>query len=301
MVRARASLRKPEIELHEFSEFLRLVEHGFPHPLVRWHYHDAYELHLIVATSGKLFVGDHIGDFAPGNVVLTGPRLPHNWITTDGGQVALRDMAIQFGHTPIELTAKYIPELKEIMPLLERAKYGVEFLDAGERVHEALCRICDLSGLERFAEFLKLLTHLAQNTAYRLLSSAQMQSFDDDVSLEKINSVFNHILENYREEISAEKLAAGLGMSQSKFSRFFRQATGNNFTAFVNHIRINKACDLLMNSEMYVANICYEVGFNNVANFNRRFLELKGMTPKAFRLQAQKRFGSELVKVRGRT
>jgi AraC-like DNA-binding protein len=291
MVTARASLPKPEIELYEFSEFLRYLEHGFPDPLVRWHYHDAYELHLIVATSGKLFVGDYIGDFAPGNVVLTGPRLPHNWITTEGEQVELRDMAIQFGHAPIELTAKYIPELKEVMPLLERSKYGVEFLDAGEHVRGALCRIRDLSGLERFAEFLKLITHLAQETSYRLLSSAQMQSFEDEVSLARINSVFNYILENYREEISAETLAAGLGMSQSKFSRFFRQATGNNFTAFVNHIRINKACHLLVNSDMYVANICYEVGFNNVANFNRRFLELKGMTPKAYRLQAQKRFG----------
>lgn len=288
---ARASLRKPEIELYEFSEFLRYLEHGFPDPLIRWHYHDAYELHLIVATSGKLFVGDYIGDFCPGNVVLTGPRLPHNWITTEGERVDLRDMAIQFGHAPIELTAKYIPEMNEVMPLLERSRYGVEFLDAGKYVRQSLCRIRELSGLERFAEFLKLLTHLAQETSYRLLSSAQMQSFDDEASLAKINAVFNYILENYREEISAETLADSLGMSQSKFSRFFRQATGNNFTAFVNHIRINKACHLLMNSDMYVANICYEVGFNNVANFNRRFLELKGMTPKAFRLQAQKRFG----------
>lgn len=296
MVAAKASLRRPEIELYEFSEFLRYLEHGFPDPLVRWHYHDAYELHLIVATSGKLFVGDYIGDFAPGNVVLTGPRLPHNWITTEGEAVALRDMALQFAHAPIELTANYIPELKEVMPLLERSKYGVEFLDAGERVHEGLCRIRELSGLERFAEFLKLMKHLAQNTPYRLLSNAQMQSFEDEASLAKINAVFNYILENYREEISAEKLADSLGMSQSKFSRFFRQATGNNFTAFVNHIRINKACDMLMHSDMYVANICYEVGFNNVANFNRRFLELKGVTPKTFRLQAQRRFGIDGVK-----
>ena len=51
-----------------------------------------------------------------------------------------------------------------------------------------------------------------------------------------------------------------------------------------------------MHSDMYVANICYEVGFNNVANFNRRFLELKGMTPKAFRLQARRRFGIDGAK-----
>jgi AraC-like DNA-binding protein len=283
-------LRTPELELYEFSEFLRYLEHGFPDPLVRWHYHDAYELHLIVATSGKIFVGDYIGDFSPGNVVLTGPRLPHNWITTDilSETVPLRDMAIQFSHTPIDLAARYIPEFREIMPLLERARYGVEFFNVGERVRQDFCRIRELSGMERFAEFLKLLAVLAKSNAYQLLSSAQMQSFDDDASLAKINAVFNYILDNYSKPISAETIAATLGMSQSKFSRFFRKATGNNFTAFVNHIRINKACHLLMNTDMYIATICYEVGFNNVANFNRRFLDMKGVTPKEFRSRLSK-------------
>lgn len=292
-MRVKMPHRRPEIELYQFSEFVRYLEHGFPDPLVRWHYHEAYELHLIVATSGKLFVGDYIGDFAPGNVVLTGPRLPHNWITTEGESVALRDMAIQFGHTPMELTANYIPELKEVLPLLDRARFGVEFFGVDDAVQQALSRIRDLTGLERLAEFLKLLTRLAQCNDYQLLSSAQMQSFDDDISLVKINEVFDYILENFSGPISAETLAAKLGMSQSRFSRFFRQATGNNFTAFVNHIRINRACHLLTYSDMYIANICYEVGFNNVANFNRRFLELKGMTPKEFRARTQLTFNAE--------
>lgn len=287
--------RTPELELYEFSDFLRYLEHGYPSSQVRWHYHDAYELHLIVATSGKLFVGDYIGDFAPGNVVLTGPRLPHNWITIDEieGTFPLRDMAIQFAHAPIDLAAKYMPELREVMPLLERARYGVEFFDVGERVQSDFMRIRALSGVERLAEFFKLLAGLAKCNNYQLLSSAQMQSTDDAASLAKINLAFNYILENYSKPISAETMAATLGMSQSKFSRFFRKATGNNFTAFVNHIRVNKACHLLVNTDMYIANICYEVGFNNVANFNRRFLELKDTTPKAFRAQAQRRYGGE--------
>lgn len=48
---------------------IRCLDHGFPTPLARWHCHDEYELHLIVATSGKAFVGDWIGPFQPGHVV----------------------------------------------------------------------------------------------------------------------------------------------------------------------------------------------------------------------------------------
>ena len=55
---------------------------------------------------------------------------------------------------------------------------------------------------------------------------------------------------------------------------------------------MNRACQLLMESERLVTHICYEVGFNNVANFNRRFLEIKGMTPTEFRRQAEHRFGA---------
>ena len=67
----------------EAGGFLRCLAHGIPSPLIRWHHHDEYELHLIMATSGKVFVGDYIGHFQPGHLVLTGPRVPHNWITTD--------------------------------------------------------------------------------------------------------------------------------------------------------------------------------------------------------------------------
>jgi AraC-like DNA-binding protein len=48
-----------------------------------------------------------------------------------------------------------------------------------------------------------------------------------------------------------------------------------------------------MDTDRYVTTICYEVGFNNVANFNRRFLEIKGMTPTDFRRQSASRFGVE--------
>ena len=93
----------------------------------------------------------------------------------------------------------------------------------------------------------------------------------------------------------AAQVAAELGMSESRFSRFFRRSTGNTFTDFVNRVRINRACQLLMESQRAVGHICYEVGFNNLANFNRRFLEIKGMTPTEFRRQAENRFSGAVA------
>jgi len=279
-------------EAPEVAGVLRCIAHGFPTPLARWHFHDEYELHLIVATSGKAFVGDWIGPFQPGHLVLCGPRLPHNWISLDlpDGGVAERDLVIQFPHQPIARAAEAIPELAQVMPLLERARHGIEFFGLSERAHAHWLDVKRARGIRRFAAFCDFLADLAQCTDYRLLSNVQMQGEDDDTGLERINAIVDRIAGDVAKPLSAGDMAAELGMSESRFSRFFRRATGNTFTDFVNRIRVNRACQLLMETDRLVTHICYEVGFNNVANFNRRFLEIKGMTPTEFRRQSDRRF-----------
>jgi len=273
---------------------LRCLEHGFPNPLVRWHYHEEYELHLIVETRGKVFVGDYIGQFEPGHLVLTGPRLPHNWISSDVPPegVALRDMVLQFPDAPLRQAAALIPELAEMLPLLERARHGIEFFGLSGKARERFERIKHRHGLQRFAEFCDFIGELARWHDYRLLSTVQLQSFDDDAALARISGILDYITEHFAEDFSMGDLCARVGLSESAFSRTFRRATGNTFTDFVNRLRINKACQLLMETDRYITNVCYDVGFNNVANFNRRFLQIKGQTPKAFRREAEARFGA---------
>jgi AraC-like DNA-binding protein len=274
---------------------IRCLEHGFPTPLARWHYHDEYELHLMVETSGKAFVGDYIGFFQPGHLVLTGPRLPHNWISLDlpEGGVKRRDLVIQFPHAPIQAASEHISEIREILPLLERAKHGIEFFGLSDRALNHWQRVKSARGLARFSAFCEYVIDLARCTDYRLLSHAPMQAADNDTELAQIDDIASRITQNLAEPLSAADLAAELGMTESRFSRFFRRATGNTFTGFVNRVRVNRACQLLMESDQLIAQIGYDVGFNNIANFNRRFLDIKGMTPSDFRKQAESRFGGK--------
>lgn len=287
--------RSPELgyEPPETAGFIRCLAHGFPNPLVRWHCHEEYELHLIVASSGKAFVGDYIGQFQPGHLVLTGPRLPHNWISTDvpDGGIAVRDLVIQFPHAPLEQAANGIPELGEVLPLLQRARHGIEFFGLADQAEACWHQVKASRGLVRIGTFVAFLGTLARCTDYRLLSQAQLQSADTDLQLGQIDAIVSRLMDDLAHPLSAADLAQELGMSESRFSRFFRRATGNTFTDFVNHVRINRACQLLMESDRYITDICYEVGFGNVANFNRRFLDIKGVTPSEFRRAGDGRFG----------
>jgi AraC-like DNA-binding protein len=141
------------------------------------------------------------------------------------------------------------------------------------------------------AAFTTFLAELARCTDYRLLSSVKMQGDPGTGDLDPLNAIVNRITADLSHGWAAADLAAELGMSESRFSRFFRRATGNTFTEFVNRVRVSRACQLLMDTERRITAICAEVGFHNVANFNRRFLEIKGMTPSEFRRQADRRFG----------
>jgi AraC-like DNA-binding protein len=275
-------------------EFVRCLEHGSPTPLERWHCHDEYELQLIVGARGRAFVGDYVGHFEPGHLVLTGPRLPHNWISTDlpPDGLDVRSLVIQFREEPLRDGMRAIKELEELGPLLERARRGIEFFGMSTGVRERFHRIKASHGLGRFAEFLALLQALKRCEDYRLLSSEDAPDLSAVDGRSTINKIVEYVNENYTEQISLAQVAALVNRSESSFSRYFSKATDSTFTAFVNRVRVHKACELLMNSEHQISRICYAVGFNNIANFNRRFLEIKGVTPREYRRQAMTRLGT---------
>ena len=150
----------PSYELMDDHEGHSLIyrQHGFPSPLVRWHFHKEYELHLIVASSGKVFIGDYIGNFAPDTLFLTGPNLPHNWISQvePDEVVARRDMLVNFTDEVLEDGSGVFSELNRLAPLLARARYGIEFRDPaliGES-RRLLQRIADSGGMTRLGYFL---------------------------------------------------------------------------------------------------------------------------------------------------
>lgn len=274
----------------DVDRLVRCVSHGAPSPLIRWHYHDDYELHMVVATSGKMFVGDYIGTFAPGNLVLTGPGLPHNWMSTDlpPEGVPLRDHCIVFNRTPIDQAALLIPELRGLAPLLDRAAQGVEFFNVSDDAIGYFQRISASRNVVRLGIFLEFLGVLSQCDNYRLLSNAWLsKEYLNDKSMNLIDAIVSYITEHHAEDITLAEVAKRFRMSESHFSRTFRSGTGNSFTDFLIRVRISRACQLLMQSDESVSNICYDVGFNNVANFNRRFLDVKGLTPSAFRKEAR--------------
>jgi len=283
-----ANIVQPDLELVAVprDESFKVWSHGYPYRTVRWHFHPEYEIQLITSTTGKYFVGDYIGNFAPGNLVMTGTNLPHNWVSNvpQGEHVDERCLILQFDAELVVNAIKVFPELKRVESLLDASRWGVLFTpETGAAAEPIMREMLGAQGMRRVTLFVALLDLLVQSAEQVKLASAAYSADPARYAETRINHVLSYIGKNLSQELRETELAELAGQSASAFSRYFRRHTGVPFVQYVNRLRINLACQLLMSGELSITDICYQVGFNNLSNFNRQFLALKDMSPSRWR------------------
>ena len=292
------SIIVPEIEMVDrTTRSIRYLQHGWPNELCRWHAHEEYELHLIIATRGKAFVGDHIGDFKAGDLFMTGPNLPHNWITDQvwSAPVAVRDMLVQFSHVSVEKLSQGFPEFSQVLELLQLAQSGIHF----EGFNPTFARghmesIRDSKGAERILAFVRFLVRLNEHAEKKTLSAAKLIHPEGGSKQARIAEVVDYVVKSFSDTISVGQAAKMAGMTEATFSRNFHAVTGHSFVEFLTRIRIGEACGMLYATDDQIIAIAQMTGFNNLANFNRHFQKLKGMTPSEYRDIARKDLAPKL-------
>jgi AraC-like DNA-binding protein len=249
-----------------------------------FHYHPEIELTLIVSSPGQRYVGDHIGRFAPGDLLLMGTNLPHMYTNDASFPGKARAVVVQFLPDCLGVDFFQRSEMRSIRLLLERANVGLQFYGrTREKVAAALENFNGLEGCSRLVSFLSLLETLAHSKEFRTLASP---AYSPSLALyqgERVNRVCELISKKFRDGITQGEAARAARMSVASFSRFFRRATNRTFRAFLNEVRIGHACQLLLETDQTVSEICYASGFGNLSNFNRQFLKLRKVAPRQYR------------------
>lgn len=251
-----------------------------------WNSHPECEIHLIREGSGTCHVGDHIGPFSAGDLFLIGGHLPHNWVTPlkPGETVRQRDVLVQFDPARLVRAGQELPELLQLETLLERAKRGLAFHGEARACGAALIEAIGVATrLARLSKLFDLLDLLCQTDEYTLLSSAGFVPSMDVGANKVLADVFHYLAENLEGDVRLSRAASISGMTETSFSRFFKKKTGNTFSRHLSELRIGKACGLLTNTDLPVTEICQDVGYANLSNFNRAFRDLRGMTPSHYR------------------
>jgi AraC-like DNA-binding protein len=93
------------------------------------------------------------------------------------------------------------------------------------------------------------------------------------------------IREHQTEDLSLGQVAAAVHTSIFYFCKLFRKVTGTTFTEFVSRTRVEKAKNLLLNPNLRISEIAYEVGFQSLTHFNRVFKKVVGESPTEYRIR----------------
>lgn len=260
----------------------RFVNARFDYP---WHYHPEFELSLVVSGTGLRHVGDSIESFGPGDLVLVGADTPHCWLSPPTAAKTDSAIVLQFSAAVFGGAFLGLLETRPIALLLQRAHVGLHF--AGPARDEAAQKLQALArpGItrpEKLSGLISVLTVLAAHDGGRPLALTEGRPGSTRES-SRAAEVLRYIRGHAAERISRAEVARLAGMSSGTFSRFFARQFGKPFVVYVAEVRIANACRLLRERDSSVSDVAHEVGFHNLANFNRTFLRLKGMTPSAYR------------------
>jgi AraC-like DNA-binding protein len=254
---------------------------------VNWHYHPEIELTLVENGSGTRFVGDNIDAYCSGDLVLLGANLPHHWSSDEfRGQKYDRHPAIvvQFQMELFEGLLQ-TPEMNHIGELNWQAKRGLLIRGSTrDSVAASMKAMLNLGPFDRLIGLLHCLHALAQSQDVMPLASEGYSPTFRRKSQSRLHEIFEYINQNLANSSLSQADIARFGrMTPSALSRFFRNSTQQTIVDYVNERRIGMAARLLMETNLSILNICLRTGFENSSNFNRRFRQLKGMSPRDYR------------------
>jgi AraC-like DNA-binding protein len=253
-----------------------------------WHYHPEFELVWIVRSHGTRFIGDNIAPFRAGDVVLLGPNLPHCWHDeAEANQPGPEVLVLQFRPETFGGGLLDLPEFEPIKRLFRASKCGLQVGGAtAVAVQQQMRALLEKRGMARLLCLIDILRVLAEaEHDLHSLASVDYHITNDitQINRQRIESIHRYVRESLGGDINQAEVARRMGLTPPAFSRFFRRATGQTFVGFVNILRINEVCRRMTESNDCITDIAMDCGYNNIANFNRQFLALKGMNPTQFR------------------
>jgi len=250
-----------------------------------WHFHPQHELTYIEESIGTKFVGDYVGPYQPGELVLVRSFLPHCW----------KNMAKENEHsvsTVVQWNDGVIPNLPEmdgISDMMHTSSRGIIFRSDDIKILvPSILILPELNGPELIVHLLALFLKLSY-CSYDTLSAASFKDSISSVHRKRMALTHEFVANNYNRKIRLSELAFLLNMTEQSFARFFSKMMGRSFFKFLGEYRSNMACRLLLDTDWPVSRIGYECGYDSIPFFYKQFKQLKGHTPLQLRLKHMKR------------
>lgn len=260
-----------------------------PHFDPTFHFHPEHQLFLVLKGEGMRFVGDVIKPFKEGDLVFTGPNVPHVWRNDNPyfdkkNKLTTAGIVIYFHDHFLGETLHHKEELENIHHLLQKSVRGLEITgETNGIVSRMMTELLELRGVDSIVQLLKILDTIAKSPECHFITHNHYVSSHTEAETDRMNRVYDHVIKNFQQKITLKEVADIANMTLTSFSRYFKSRVNKSFSDFLREIRIDYACKLLNEEKMSIGQVGYECGFHTLSNFNKQFKAVTGKQPLTYR------------------
>jgi AraC-like DNA-binding protein/mannose-6-phosphate isomerase-like protein (cupin superfamily) len=262
------------------------------------HAHEHFQVCYISRGLCKHSIGDRLSTLSRGDIIAIPPFEEHQLIAFSDADDDLELIQIDFMPffindnmrelSTLEGFADFLyiqPLMQKNNPLWPKLNISSTNIDKVEALIESMKT--ELRNKEEGfqlsikADLLKFLVIIGRE----FKSYAVNHGKNDAINQYKNNfkDIILFIEENFSSDLKLEDIAQKANMSPSYFSHMFKLIKGSTLIDYINQLRINKAMDLLVNTNQSIIEVSSSVGFNNLGHFNRMFKRISGITPSLYR------------------
>jgi AraC-like DNA-binding protein len=138
-------------------------------------------------------------------------------------------------------------------------------------------RVLSQARIEALMELISLIGNYIVESENKIFFLSQINERD------KISSARQYVEKRYQQKITVLDVAGYVYLSPSHFSHLFKKETGLSFVQYLNTYRVEKAEELLTNTNLDITEIAVKVGFQSIPHFNRIFRKISKNSPREYR------------------
>ena len=241
-----------------------ICDHPYPA-----HVHEVLEIVCLMHGRMEMTIDGQRLCLKPGDVAVTFPHVPHSYdvVSEDASGLTLiflPDAIGEFSHTfRTMLPVSPLVHLRSADPMLRAI-----VLKMSRFTPEESARLT-LGYLHLFLSY--------------LLSTVTLRPAEKSAYTGLCRQALDYVSRNFAQPLTLETVARALGVSRIHLSHIFSQQLHINFRQYINTLRIDKACSLLLDPTLSISEIVYQCGYGNPRTFHRAFQAQMGMPPSQYR------------------
>jgi AraC-like DNA-binding protein/mannose-6-phosphate isomerase-like protein (cupin superfamily) len=253
------------------------------------HAHNGYEIYLVLHGSGSYLVGDRIYPLHAGSLTIIHPNVIHRPFHGHSQEfhryvLSIDDSYLDQLHAICQLSDLSIPrQLAERHPDSSHYFLSTQQLD---RVQTILAELTHCLSMRERSYELAVLKHIADFFLFAFALKNESTTALNTGDQYLVGDVLSYLIAHYQEHLHIEDLVAHFPVSRSQLFTLFKETTGTTIKQFLIEYRLNKAKQLLIETELAVTDICAAVGFGDMSHFFHVFKKETNLTPKQFRMRA---------------